>query len=54
MKKQDVLFGGNEETNNVQLEEETYQQMKPIKLKDFNIVPLEEIRKRLDEKYYNK
>ena len=49
--KQDVLCDDREETNNVQLEEEIYQQMNPIKLEDLHIVPLEEIRRKLDKKY---
>ena len=40
--KYDVLFDDNAETNNVQLEEEIYQQMNLIKLRDLNILPLEE------------
>jgi len=39
-----------EETNNARLEEEIYQQMNLIKLEDLNVLPLEEIRKRLDKK----
>ena len=49
--KQDILSDDNEETNNFQLEEEMYQQMNLIKLKDLNVVPLEEIRKNLNKKY---
>ena len=48
--KHDVLSDDNEETNNVQLEEEIYQQMNLIKLEDLNILPLEEIRRKLDKK----
>ena len=40
----------NEETNNVQLEEEIYQHVNLIKLEDLDIVPIEEIGKRLDKK----
>jgi len=40
--KYDVMSDDNEETNNVQLEEEIYQQMNLIKLRDFNALPLEE------------
>ena len=49
--KYDVLSDDNEETNNVQLEEEIYQQMNLIKLRDLNILSLEEIRRKLDKKY---
>jgi len=49
--KYDVLFDDNEETNNIQLEEEIYQQMKLIKLDDLNLLPLEKVRKKLDKKY---
>jgi len=49
--KHDVLSDGNEETNNVQLKEEIYQQMYLIKLRDLNVLPLEEIRRKLDKKY---
>ena len=49
--KHDVLPDDNEETNNVQLEEEIYQQMNLIKLKDLDVLPLEEIRRKLDKKY---
>ena len=48
--KRDVLTDDNEETNNVQLEEEIYQQMNLIKLDDPNIVPLEEIRRKINKK----
>ena len=44
--KYDVMSEGNEETNNVQLEEEIYQQMNLIKLKDLNVLPLEENQKK--------
>ena len=36
--KHDVLSDDNEETNNVQLEEEIYQQMKLVKLKDLIVL----------------
>ena len=49
--KYDVLSDDNEEANTVQLEEEIYQQMNLIKLRDLNILPLEEIRRKLDKKY---
>ena len=49
--KYDVLYDDNEETNTVQLEEQIYQQMNLIKLRDLNVLPLEEIRKKLDKKY---
>ena len=49
--KQDSFSYDNEETNNVQLEEEIYQQMNLNKLEDLNILPLEEIRRKLDKKY---
>ena len=38
--KHDMLSNNNEETNNVQLEEEIYQQMNLIKLEDLNVLPL--------------
>jgi len=38
-----MLSNGYEERNNGQLEEEIYQQMNLIKLKDLNALPLEEI-----------
>jgi len=49
--KHDVLTADEEETNNVQLEEEMYQQMNLIKLEDLNVLPLEEIRRKLHKKY---
>jgi len=49
--KHDVLSDENKETNNVKLEEEIYQQMDLIKLEDLDVLPLEEIRKKLDKKY---
>ena len=49
--KYDVLSDDNEETNNIQLEEEIYQQMNMIKLKDLSVLPLKEIRRKLDKKY---
>ena len=49
--KHDVSSNNNEETNNVQLEEKIYQQMNLIKLKDLNVLPLEEVRRNLDKKY---
>ena len=48
--KQNVLYDDNEETNNVLLEEEIYKHMNLIKLEDLNVVPLEEIRTKLDRK----
>ena len=51
VEKQEVLSNDKGETNNVQLEE-VYQQMSLIKLKDLNVVPLEEIRKKLDKKIW--
>ena len=48
--KYDVLSDDNEETNNIQLEEEIYQQMNLIKLDDLNALPLEEIKQKLDKK----
>ena len=47
--KQGVL-SENEESNNTQIEEEIYQQMNLIKLEDLNVIPLEEIKKKLDKK----
>ena len=35
----DILSNDNEETNNIQLEEEIYQQMNLIKLDDLNALP---------------
>ena len=49
--KHDVLSNDNEETNNVHLEEEIYQQMNLIKLDDPNALPLEIIKQKLDKKY---
>ena len=49
--KHDVLSDDNEETHNVQLKEEIYQQMNFIKLKDLNVLSLEEIRRNLNKKY---
>ena len=49
--KHDVLSDDNEETNNIQLEEEIYQQMNLIKLRDLKVLPLEEIKRKLDKKY---
>ena len=49
--KQDILSNDNEETNDVQLEEEMYQQMNLIKLEDLNIIHLQEVRRQLDKKY---
>ena len=42
--KYDILSDDNEETNNIQLEEEIYQQMNLIKLNDLKALPLEEIK----------
>ena len=47
--KYDVLSDYNEATNNILLEEKIYQQMNLIKLKDLNVLPLEEIRRKLDK-----
>jgi len=49
--KQRILSDDYEESNNAQLEEEIYQQMNLIKLKDLNVLPLEEIRKKLDKEF---
>ena len=49
--KHDVLSDDNEETNNVHLEEEIYQQTNLIKLDDLNAIPLEEIKRKLEKKY---
>ena len=46
-----VFFYDNEETNNAQLEEEIYQKMNLIKLEDLNVLPLEEVRRKVDKKY---
>jgi len=51
--KQGILSDEYEETNNAQLEEK-YQQMNLIKLEDLNVLPLEEIRKKLDKKFGKK
>ena len=45
------LFDDNKETNNVQLEEEIYQQMNLIKLRDLNVLPLKDIKRKLNKKY---
>ena len=51
--KQEILSDDYEESNNAKLEEEIYQQMNLIKLDDLNILPLEEIRKKINlEKKY--
>ena len=52
--KQGILSDGYEESNNAQLEEEIYQQMNLIKLKDLNVLPLKEIKKKLDKKFGKK
>jgi len=52
--KQGILSDDYEESNNAQLEEEIYQQMKSIKLEDLNVLSLEEIRKKLDKKFEKK
>jgi len=49
--KQGISSDDYEETNNTQLEEEIYQQMNLIKLEDLNVLPLEEIRKKLEKKF---
>jgi len=49
--KPDVLSDDNEETNNIQLKEEIYQQINLIILEDLNVLSLEEVRKKLDRKY---
>ena len=50
VEKQDVLFDDKKEITNVQLEEEIYQQINLIKLKDLDVVPLEEIKTNIDFK----
>ena len=52
--KRGILSNNYEETNNVQLEEKIYQQMNLIKLEDLNVLPLEEIRKKLGKKFGKK
>ena len=52
--KQGILLDDYEESNNAQLEEEIYQQMNLIKLEDLNVIPLEEIRIKLDKKNMRK
>ena len=49
--KYGVLSDDNEKTNNVQLEEEIYHQINLVKLEDLNVLPLEEVRRKLDKKY---
>ena len=49
--KHDILTDDNQEINNSQLEEEIYQQMNSTKLEDLNVLPLKEIRRKLDKKY---
>ena len=49
--KYEVLSDENEETNNVQLEEEIYQQINLIKLENLNVLPLEGIRRKSNKKY---
>jgi len=48
--KQGILSNDYEVINNALLEEEIYQEMNLIKLEDLNVLPLEEVRKRLDKK----
>jgi len=48
--KHDFLSDDNKETNNIQLEEEIYQLMNLIKLRDLNALPLEEIKWKIDKK----
>ena len=50
--KQEVLSNDNEETSIVQLKEEIYQHMNLLKLEDLSIVPLEEIKRKLDKKIW--
>ena len=52
--KQGVLSEEYEESNNAQIEEEIYQQMNLIMLEDLNVIPLEEIKKKLDKKFGKK
>jgi len=52
--KQGILSDKYEETNNAKLEEEIYQLMNLIKLEDLNVLPLEEIMKKLDKKFSKK
>ena len=52
--KQGILSDDYEETNNAQLEEEIYEQVNLIKLENLNVLPLEEIRKKLDKKFGKK
>ena len=51
VKKQWLLFDDNEETSNVKLEEEIYQQKNLTKLESLDVVPLEEVKRKLDKKY---
>lgn len=48
--KQIILSDDYEETNNILLEKEIYQQMSLIKLEDMESIPLEKIRKMFDKK----
>ena len=50
--KQGMLSDDYEETNNALLEEEIYQQMNLIKLEDLNVLPLEEIKKRCNTRFF--
>ena len=50
--KYDVLSDNNEAVNNILLEEEIYQQMNLIKLEVLNVLPLEEIGRKLDKKIW--
>jgi len=49
--KHDVSSNDNKKTSYIHLEEDIYQQMNLIKLEDLNVLPLEEIRRKLDQKY---
>ena len=49
MDKQEVIPENNEETNNVQIEEDMYQQIGLIRLEDLDVISLEEIRRKLEK-----
>ena len=52
--KQGILADDYEESNNALWEEEIYQQINLIKLEDLNVLPLEEIRKKMDKRFEKK
>jgi len=48
--KQWILSDDYEKTNNAQFQEKIYQQINLIKLEDFSVLPLEEIRQKQEKK----